>query len=814
MRDLRVLELAGDLPGAYCARLFAVLGADVVVVEPPDGAPLRERGPHLTAVDGTIRSALHEHVDAAKRSVTIDLDGPDGDAALAWADIVVTTCDGDPDAVFALRERIRRLDPRTSLVAVSGFGLTGPYAHWRTSDLVDWAAGGYLFLNGEPGRAPLQGGGPWASIVVGATAAVGAAVAAIDAARTGDGQLVDVGGMEAMAAGHQWALTQYTHTGVIKQRVGLAFEHFHPLGPHRCKDGWIVITAPSAEQWRQTLITCEAWDLMIDDTLIAPAARADRAAEIDAALDPWLSAHTCAEAIEALQANRVPAGKLNDYTEVLASEHLAARDAWAPRPDLGPQAKMPRRPVRLVPGPKEDAGAPPSAVGADTDAFLDELRGDRRERPVHPSIDFADVHVSEFSIAWAGPLTGRFLADLGAEVVKVEHPGSRGVGHEGRTNLIGGPPGWKRGDPVDPQIRAEVFPDADPGERFWNRSGVWNVMNRGKRSLAIEAKTPEGKTILDQLLAESDIVLHNYSPRGAASLGVDEAAVGKLTESAITVAMTGYGETGPMAPFFSFGPLLEAYCGLNEATGYAGEGPLRLGKAFPDVVGGLHGTFNTLAALWERAATGSAVHVDLAQIEALAAVAGDGLLWTSVTGQAPPRRGNRSLDHAPQGVYRCAGDDRWLALTVTSDSGWRALVDLVGDPDLTAHRDATPAERFAEHDAIDAALERWAAGQDDLDAAKRLQAAGVPACPTFSNGDLVESEQLAARRFMVTWDQPDAGPQRFPGFPIHFERRRYEPVAAPALGADNAAVVRRLGYTDEQAVALLDAGVLAERPPW
>src|SRR6185312_10902832 len=109
------------------------------------------------------------------------------------------TFDGEPAAATALRERVRRLNPRTSLVAVSGFGLTGPLAGWRTSDLVDWAAGGYLFLNGEPGRPPLQGGGPWASIVVGATAAIGGAVAVLDATLSGEGQLVDVGGMEATA---------------------------------------------------------------------------------------------------------------------------------------------------------------------------------------------------------------------------------------------------------------------------------------------------------------------------------------------------------------------------------------------------------------------------------------------------------------------------------------------------------------------------------------------------------------------------------------------------------------------------------------
>src|SRR6185436_4962361 len=132
MRDVRVLELAGGVAGAYCGRLFAAMGADVVVAEPSEGSPLRARGPRFTAADGATRGAPHEHLAAGKRSVVVDLEGRDGDAALAWADVVIGTFDGKPDAAFDLRGRLCSLNPRTSLVAISGFGLTGPYAGWRT----------------------------------------------------------------------------------------------------------------------------------------------------------------------------------------------------------------------------------------------------------------------------------------------------------------------------------------------------------------------------------------------------------------------------------------------------------------------------------------------------------------------------------------------------------------------------------------------------------------------------------------------------------------------------------------------------------
>jgi crotonobetainyl-CoA:carnitine CoA-transferase CaiB-like acyl-CoA transferase len=814
MRDLRVVELAGSVAGAYCGRLFATAGADVVLVEPPDGAPLRGVGPMLPTVDGAApRSAMHEHLDAGKRSVTVDLEGPDGDATLAWADVVILSVNGDADSAFALQQRIRALNPRTVLVALSGFGLTGPYSTWRASDLIDWASGGFLFLSGEPGREPLQGGGPWVSLLHGATAGVGAATAVLDATLTGQGQLVDVGNMEAISGAHQWSLTMYTHTGVIKQRAGLRFENFHPLGLYRCSDSrWIIIAAPSRDQFEQVCITCEAYDLLLDDALIAPSARFERADEIDAQLQPWLSAHTAEEAVAALQANRVPAGMVNTYLDVLASEQLALRGEWAPRPDVAPGARMPKAPFHLEPGPDQHTGEPPHALGADTAAFLREAH-DVPARRAFPAIDLTTVRVAEFSIAWAGPLTGRFMADFGAQVTKVEHPGSRGVATEGRTRIVNGAPGWKWGMPVDPQIRSEIFPNAVPGERFWNRTGVWNKMNRGKRSLALEAKEPAGKVILDQVLAKADVVLHNFSPRGAASLGIDAAAVAPLNPTAITVAMTGYGETGPMSTHFSFGPMLEGFCGLNEATGYIGEGPLRLGYAFPDAVGGLHGTFAVLAALWERAATKAAVHLDLSQLETLASFVGDGLLLTSATGQPAVRHGNRSIDVAPQGVYRCDGDDRWLAITVDSDVAWQTLVDIVGDPDLIALRGAGVAERFAAHDAIDAAIGRWTGERVALSMASQLQAAGVIACPAFNTADLVDNEQLHARGFMIEWDQVDVGVAKFPGFPIHFEHRTYEIVGAPALGGHNAETLRDLGYTDAQIDQLTADGVITDHPP-
>jgi crotonobetainyl-CoA:carnitine CoA-transferase CaiB-like acyl-CoA transferase len=807
MRGLRVLELAGSLAAAYCARLFATTGADVVLVEPPDGAPTRRLGPWITDRAGARRSATHEYLNAGKRSVVLDDDALD--AALGWADLVISSCDGDPGAARRLHERVVAADPSTVHVVLSGFGLTGPYAHWRHSPLVDWASGGYAYITGEPDREPLQGGGPWAAYLHGVTAAIGAQAAVLHAVRTGEGQLVDVGAMESVAAAHQWSLTMYTHTGAVKRRWGRRFgESYHPMGPYQTGDGkWIAVGAASREQWDNFCITTDTVELMADESLYSAAVRFERAAEIDAKVAPWLAERTADEAVEAFQANRVPASKLLDFHEVLQSEQLAARDYFQRRDDLADGATVPGRPFAL--GDADLPGAAPTH-GADTAAFTAELGSDAPRDPL-PRIDLSQMRLVEFSLAWAGPLAARTLGDLGVEVVKVEHPMSRGFGTAGNAVTTDEP--WRWGELAPPAIRAEVFPHAEPGERRWNRMGVWNKMNRSKRSLCLDAKPQEGAEVLRDLLASADLLVHNFTPRGARSLGIDAEHLQACNERIVSVAMTGYGETGPLASHASYGPMLEAHAGFASATGYLGEEPLRIGLAFPDAVGGLHGAYALLAGLWERERTGSAVHVDLSQLETLLAFAGEAVLAASVEGAAPARHGNRSADHAPQGVYRCDGEDAWVAVTVQGDAEWRALCDLLRDDALAPLVDADLAARHAAHDEIDAAITRWTRSRPPLVAAKELQSIGVAAVPAFTNRDLVLDEHLAARGFIVSWDHPDVGRQRYPGSPLHLERTPVRITPAPTLGEHNRPVLQSLGYDDEQIAKLTAAGVIADAPP-
>jgi crotonobetainyl-CoA:carnitine CoA-transferase CaiB-like acyl-CoA transferase len=425
------------------------------------------------------------------------------------------------------------------------------------------------------------------------------------------------------------------------------------------------------------------------------------------------------------------------------------------------------------------------------------------------------VRVVEFTLAWAGPLAARWLADLGAEVIHLEHRTARGLGVTG----VGGfrateeSTDWKWGELPGPVFRSGLYPDGDPGERPWNRQGLFNKMQRNKLSLCMDVKTPEGHEVLIDLIKESDVILDNLSPRGIRSMGLDYESLVDVKPDLIRVSLSGYGHTGPDQMRPSWGPILEAHSGMTWATGYADGGPLKLGAALPDPVGGLHAVFATLAALDERERTGKGGFIDCSQFETYSALAGDMYLGASVTGEAPPRLGNRSANRAPQGVYPCAGEEEWVAISVESDAEWAALALLLGD-DMTDPGLADRGERSRRHDEIDGAIAAWTGARDRFDAMRGLQERGIRASALMTNEDLVDGEQMGARGFIVEWDQVDVGRRRFPGFPLHFEDPAEIPMeGAPGLGEDNERVlVDVLGYSPERVAELEASEVLATTP--
>jgi crotonobetainyl-CoA:carnitine CoA-transferase CaiB-like acyl-CoA transferase len=385
-------------------------------------------------------------------------------------------------------------------------------------------------------------------------------------------------------------------------------------------------------------------------------------------------------------------------------------------------------------------------------------------------------------------MTGRILAAFGADVIKVEAATAmdawRGPAEGGEGNR---------------------YPDFDPGPRPFNRNNWFNTQNHGKRSLALDLKSPAAAPVLAALVRRADVVISNYAPGVLARLGLGYDDARRLREDIIMVEMPSAGAGGPLAGFLGVGPTMEALAGMTALNGYGDGVPVRTGPAYADPIGAFTATCAVLGALHARASTGRGQYVEFAQREGLLHWIGEFLLADPERPAEFTPHGNRSAHAAPHDAYRCAGEDRWVAVAVLADAQWTALSAVIGRPDLAADPGlATAAGRLARIGDVDAAVAAWAAGLDNAAAARLLQQAGVPAAPVLSGQDLHDDQQLAAVGFFVEVEHPEAGRHRYQGLPFHFSATpaRYGG-PAPCLGEHTEQILRETGLDDDMVAVFL-----------
>ena len=398
----------------------------------------------------------------------------------------------------------------------------------------------------------------------------------------------------------------------------------------------------------------------------------------------------------------------------------------------------------------------------------------------------AGIRVADFTWVWAGPHCTLQLANLGAEVIRVETSTRICV-----TRML--PP----------------FADFEMGP---NRSGYFNQYNQGKKSLALDMKRPEALDVAKRLCAASDVVVENFAAGVMDRMGLGYDVLRALKPDVIMIALSGYGATGPDHDKVSYGPAQVPLSGMSSLTGYKDFPPMHVGISYGDPTGGLHGAVAVLAALMHRARTGEGQYIDLSQWETSIAVLGQGVLAQTLGTGAPARNGNRDPGMAPHDVFRADGEDRWIAITVEDDAAWTRFASCIGRPELASDaRFATLAARKRNEDALDEIVTAWTATRTPEGATAALQAAGIPAYMSSRNKDLFESEHLGARGFFVEHDHPEVGRRAHAGVPWRMTTNESRVrAAAPCLGADTDQVLRDVcGFDDAGIAALRAAGTLA-----
>lgn len=778
LEGMRVVDLAGGVAGAYTTKLFADAGADVVVVEPPGGSPLRRSTRRGPLEPGAPDGPLFRWLAAGKRSTVGDPHDPAVRELLAGADVVV---EGLPAG--AVEELGLLPDPANVVVSITPYG-RGPMQDLPGNDFTAQAVAGSIGGRGVPDREPIYAAGRLSELAAGVFAAPAALVAAQHLRRTGQGTHVDVSWAEAvLIATNLFQDVMYRMLGMVPPIPArmLMFP-----GIEETSDGWVGLNTNSRQKLEDLIVLVGRADLLGETDVRSDP---ERKAEFERSTRAWLREHTTEEVLELAIGLRIPVAPIGNGEILPGIDHFAERGVFVTEGygDTAPRAHYAIDGVR--PGPPRPAPALTDAVPAAE--LVSEASG---ARPVSggagEGLPLAGLKVVDLTAWWAGPSATQLLAALGAEVLHVES-----------IQVIDG---------MRPAA-AGIFANLD---EWWERSSFFMSINPNKAGLTLDMGSERGRELLLRLVEWGDVLVENYTPRVIEAWDLGWERLREVNPRLVMCRMPAFGLDGPWSDRVGFAQTMEQVSGLSWSTGYRGGSPV-MPNGPCDPLGGMHAAFSILVALQQRDATGEGCLIESPLVESALNVAAEEVLEFSAFGRVGERLGNRSRERAPQGVYRCRGDEQWLALSVEDERQWRSLVELMGAPSWADDAGlASVGGRFAAHDGLDEHLAAWFADQDRDDAVARLVTAGVPAAPVVDSRDVVTHPLFVARGFAETVDHPVVGslpittlPYRWSGID-HWIR-----TPAPTLGQHNHDVLSRiLGLDDEEIARLESDQVIGTRP--
>ena len=719
LQGVRVVQIGEGLAAAVCGRLFADIRAAVSCVDPDMSTPLAAYLNHG-------KSLVANDVAAGRNAITA-------------ADLIV--CEGRPQQLRALQydaDSLRRLNATAALVYISPFGQTGPKAKDRATDLTLFFASGIArLLTGQVddlSEAPIRPVGEQSAFIGG----LAAACAGMHAVLVPAGAVVDVSIEEALATLAIAELARAGLTGKTRPRKREADGNGATVTILPAFDGYVAISPREDRQWASWLSVMGLPEWGNDPRF---ATKPDRVANWDALhalMSAWSRQYGKQWIADRAQAAHVPSFPLRQPAEQFNSPQLEDRKFWR-KIGLG---------GRTVKAPGSPFGLRVTTASSNS--------GDRRAGPM----PLSGIRVLDFSWVIAGPTATRYLAAMGAEIIKVEAPG--------------------RGDPG-------------------RASELHTVLGQAKRSIVLDLKKPEAVAIARTLAGRCDVVVENFATGVMDRLGLGAGDLQALNPDLLYVSASGLGRTGPEARAVAYGTLLQCYAGFAGLNRHP-DIPPRVGLAWLDPMCGLMLAFIVSAGLWHRRRTGNVTRVDFSMIEAMLWTMAEPLLETQIA--APPEpRANDSAYYTPHGVYRCAREDEWISIVTTTDAEWRNLCAVV--PGLASMAEFGFGERQQRHDAIDQALAAWLRRKPATAAEAKLLRTGIPAAALANSRDLVNSNHLKERGF---WEPCGAG--ALPGLPWHASFGRISG-SAPQLGADTDTVLREvLDLSADEIAALHRSGAL------
>lgn len=785
LSEVRVIDFTDGTAG-FAGRFLADLGADVVLVEPPEGAASRRAQPQFNG-----HSLRFATAHANKRGAVIDVHTADGRAKLLRltdsADIFLESHPrGHLGALGVGQETMRERNPRLVVVSVTDFGQTGPYRDYKASEAVFIALSSLLTRSGAPGREPLLPPGELATQTAAVDVAYAALLAYFKAQRGGGGDYLDCSLFDLVVQdldpGFGMAGTATMGQPLYNMAPGRPdVRMMYPIVP--CADGHVRMFIASAKQWRTLLTWMGEPKELSDPALEQIFGRFMNWNKIRPVIVKFFADKSRDEIVSHGSDLGIAVAPLNTPHEILVSDHVRERNSFA-HDEIAPglRAAIPNGYLEFgdtragFRHRAPELGEHTEDVLAECSRSIKAANADIEARPL------AGVRVLDLGVIVVGAETGRQLADQGADVIKVEN---------------------------------RAFPDGARQTDAPHKVGYsFALGNRNKRSLGLNLRTDAGKELFARLVARSDVVLTNFKPGTLDSLGLGYDKLKAINPRIIVVESSALGSTGSWSKRMGYGPLVRATVGLTTLWRHPDD-PEGFGDdqtVYPDHAAARVGAAGVVAALIERERTGVGQWVGVAQMETVFSQLATEYVRESLQPGTLVARGNGSEFDAPTGVYKCAGEDAYCAVTVQGDDDWTKLTNAIGRPDLADKREyATAAGRVANREQLDALLQDWIAPLTPREAQERLQEGGVAAGAAVHVKDLLTEPHLTARNRLGELSQPGyneplevfLGPAMFENIPEPDLR------PAPTMGADTREACRNLlGMSDAEIDKLVAAGVL------